>query len=108
MRPVPKPRVPERAPFAPDGSLLSYVGYDAALVPNEPFEASVRYLATVRGRSAAHFLLENVNTGAQYPMFMTDTLHVLQTLSSDGGVYTGTWAAGKRGQNYGLRLVQAS
>lgn len=76
--------------------------------PNDPFRARLRITGLERGRSAARFTAENVDTGVTYPIFMTDLLHIIQNHGIlAGGVVIGTWQAGKRGANYGLRLVSA-
>ncbi|MFE5290421.1 hypothetical protein ACFRAQ_36205 [Nocardia sp. NPDC056611] len=71
---------------------------------NESFDASLRIVGTVRGQSAARYVAEDIETGRQYPMFMTEMLAIIQTATIDRGVIAGTWIGCKRGANYGIRL----
>jgi hypothetical protein len=101
-----KPRLPETAPYDREtGSLRPYAYRPLDLVPNTRFPATIRFDAIERGQSAARFIATNVDTDATYPLFMTDVLHILQSATVVGGKVTGVWQAGKRGANYGLRLV---
>ncbi len=72
--------------------------------PNTPFEAALHIVGTERGRSAARFIAENTETGARYPLFMTDLLAIVQNGTIERGVIFGTWVGRKRGQNYGISL----
>lgn len=73
---------------------------------NEPFEAVIQFKGTERGRSAAFFRWENVDTGQMYPMFISDIGHMIMqgTRFEEGGTIRGRWYVVKRGQNYGIRL----
>ncbi|WP_179377834.1 hypothetical protein [Rhodococcus sp. ACS1] len=93
-------------PKSANGGILEY-NYNRSIpmVPNTPFEATLEVVGIERGRSAARFRLNNVDTEATYPMFMTDMLHMVQTATIDAGRIRGTWMAQKRGTNYGVKLV---
>lgn len=71
----------------------------------ETFERSLTIDGSRRGRSAAYFIWKDV-AGHEYPMFLTDMAHLLGNASVEfGTVYDGMWKVVKRGQNYGIRLV---
>lgn len=95
-------------PFAINGDLLHDPNSKESTVgawrPNRAFEATIRLKGTKRGRSAAFFQWENVETGAIYPMFITDVGHLLMQGQkvAPGGVASGRWFVVKRGANYGI------
>ncbi|MET8430082.1 hypothetical protein [Nocardia sp. NPDC004860] len=92
-------------PFNPvTGNMDAFPGRWTEWRPNEPFTASLRIVGTERGRSAARYIAEDIETGCQYPMFMTEMLAIVQNHTIDHGVITGTWIGCKRGANYGIRL----
>ncbi|MFE2994178.1 hypothetical protein ACFXG4_04090 [Nocardia sp. NPDC059246] len=86
------------------GHMDAFPGRLSEWRPNEPFEASLRIVGTVRGQSAARYIAEDIETGCQYPMFMTEMLAIIQLATIDRGVIAGTWIGCKRGANYGIRL----
>lgn len=75
---------------------------------NAPFEASLVLCDMRRGRSAAYFTW--VDTGVfehHYPMFMSEMCNLIILVSNmKYGVVAGTWEACKRGQNYGIKLLE--
>lgn len=75
--------------------------------PNAPFRATLEVVSIERGRSAARFVLRDTTTGTEYPMFMVDVLDMMRAGIRKGGRITGLWQAGKRGANYGLRLLSS-
>jgi len=104
-------------PYAIKGSLLSYVLY----VPSEPcideqkniewvenrvFEDTLTYTGYARGRSSAVLCFEGRN-GEKYDMFMTDVDDLLKTKDIIDRKVTAKWTYCKRGQNYGIRLVDS-
>lgn len=97
-----------KAPFDKDGNLLHYarpLGYQSEHVEWHDagrFNATMRYSHYARGRSAAYMVfLDEYNH--KYPMFLTDFDAVVYVLQN--GAVTGDWAVVKRGQNFGIRLV---
>ena len=72
--------------------------------PNHTFEATLKYVGTERGRSAAFFRWQDVTTGVVYPMFITDVGRLLLQARkvAPGGVVSGRWFVVKRGKNYGI------
>lgn len=86
------------------GHMDAFPGRLSEWRPNQPFNASLRIIGTERGQSAARYIAEDIETGCQYPMFMTEMLAIVQTATIDRGVIAGTWIACKRGANYGIRL----
>ena len=70
----------------------------------EPFEATLEYVHYTRGRSSVTFVWQDLKTGQQYPMFLTDMDKIVKLVQV--GRIRGTWEASKRGTNYGIRLVQ--
>lgn len=94
------------APFSPEGNMVSYPtplahpAWRTEMRAVPPFNATLRVIGTERGQSAARFLLEDIDTGVTYPMFMTEMLAMLKDQ-----VIVGTWGPCKRGANYGIRRV---
>lgn len=71
--------------------------------PNVPFAATLRLVDTRRGRSAAYFIWYD-ETGAEFPMFITDMLALVQSgVAIAGGTVSTRWMVTKRGANYGIR-----
>lgn len=94
-------------PYSSDGSLLSYAPYcRVPLSPNEPFHATLRFDQFLRGRSAAHAYFVDDETKRQFPMFLTDLAKAIPLLKE--GRITGKWCVAKRGENYGIRLMEES
>lgn len=95
-------------PFSTSGNLMHDPHTKEDVIgswrPNNAFDATLKYVGTERGRSAAFFRWEDVNTGAIYPMFITDVGHLLLQARKiePGGVVSGRWFAVKRGKNYGI------
>lgn len=57
-----------------------------------------------RGRSAAFFLLVG-RDHQTYPMFMSDSLEMMQTATIARGTVTGHWTVVKKGRNFGLKYL---
>lgn len=99
-----------KAPFMPDGSLLHYVypyqGWNdpAAMKEAEPFHARLTLTGMRRGRSAAYFMWES-DTGATFPMFMTEMVDLVTNGTVVKGVADEEWTIRKQGQNYGIKRV---
>jgi len=74
--------------------------------PNVPFEAELRLTTYGRGRSAVSFIFEDVSTGIQYSMFVSDFTEVVLKKDLKQGAVSGTWWVVKRGKNYGLALCE--
>ena len=71
------------------------------------FPAIMQITGMERGRSAARFTLKDVESGAVFPMFMTDMLALLQAGTINFGFTTVlNWEVCKRGENYGLRMAK--
>lgn len=111
-----------KVPYCPQGNLMHHPGNptlaegsDTEMVyrevgewrGNEPFEATLRLTGTERGRSAAFFRWEDVETGRVWPMFITDVSQLIHLAVhiEPGGVISGKWFVVKRGQNYGLAMA---
>lgn len=72
---------------------------------NVPFRADLRLERYGRGRSAAYFIWKS-DEGIEYPMFMSDMADMLQrAVIRNGLVENGQWHVRKRGQNYGIALI---
>lgn len=96
------------APFDRDGNMVSYPRPDAyeswrtEMREVTPFISHMRVVGMETGRSAKRLVLESIETGHQYPMFVADMVKLLGNVQ-----LRGTWEACKRGQNYGLRQVKS-
>lgn len=74
---------------------------------NEPFADVVKFVDIQRGRSAAYFIARSkTRPSATFCVFMTDLLHMIQSEAVRGNGVVGKFQIVKRGQNYGLRLVE--
>lgn len=72
---------------------------------NYIFTATMTVVSMSRGRSAAYFHLID-ERGKQYTMFMTDMVDMVKRARMiTQGVVTGRWTFQKRGNNYGVKLV---
>lgn len=73
--------------------------------PNVEFFAKLKILDIVKGRSAAYFIVENMETKATYSMFMKDFLDLVQRHAiMMGETNSLKWVFCKRGANYGVKL----
>jgi len=78
-----------------------YKRVEAPFVAMPPFNARMKVIDMERGRSAARFTLQDIDTGKTYPMFMVDILAMLENIT-----FEGTWASQKRGANYGVMRIE--
>jgi len=94
-------------PFDRNGNPLSYD--DRLKVhdyrANYEFVTTMRVVDMSRGRSAANFTLKD-EKGIEYNMFMKDMLYLIQNCIIDKGVVSGKWTFVKRGNNYGIMLIE--
>jgi len=101
---------PATAPFTGD-DLCAYAWDVDRIVwrDNVPFYATLELGGIERGRSAAHFLWNDTDTGANYQMFMADAVDLMRSPAGvQAGKVTGWWIVVKRGANYGVaRLMPA-
>lgn len=101
---------PQEAPYNARGNLLHYpldvpYGQEAEWRPIEPFTAALTYDGYGRGRSAVYFHWKHLDTGARYPMFLTDMDALLNAGLVQGHLVTGRFTVVKRGKNYGLTYL---
>lgn len=103
------------APYRPkregavDGrdELLSYAGYGTVeWRPNNEFHAELEIVNVSRGRSSVVFNYRDVKTGTIYPLFASSIEDVLRRATVRNGRVSGYWWVVKKGQNYGLELVE--
>ncbi len=99
----------KEAPFDQDGNMIPYPEQwrRPTMRAVEPFAAEMRVVGYERGRSAARFELQDVETGVTYPLFLSDLLPILQgpTQADPELRIRGTWEVSKRGANYGIKRV---
>ena len=82
-----------------------YAGYgEYEWRENEPFIDVIEYQGYSRGRSAANFSFKSCMNGQTYNMFMTDMSDIIPHMQK--GILKGRFKFVKRGQNYGLRLLE--
>lgn len=74
--------------------------------PNEPFEATFELIGQSRGRSSALFNWRDVESGTEYPMFMSSLLDLIQNSNLLDGKVSGWWIAVKKGANYGIERYE--
>lgn len=71
--------------------------------PNRPFGGSYKFTGISRGRSAAYFDIQNVNSGQHATMFMKDVFNAMPFFVR--GYLNGTFAYTKKGANYGIMYL---
>jgi hypothetical protein len=82
------------------------VAIPAELRDNTPFRADVQIETYFRGRSAAGFILKDLNTGHEYPMRMSCMEHFLKNANFERGVARNClFAVTKQGANYSLLFL---
>jgi len=89
--------------------LASYVypGNDVEWRPNDPFEATLELVHSSRGRSSAVYIYRDIATNIRYPLFLSSVEFMLRHATIKAGQVTGVWQVVKRGQNYGLDMLEA-
>lgn len=88
--------------------MLDYPNYGAEWVELQPFYApSMEFVGYSRGQSSTKFDVEDEN-GLRYPIFVSDLFEILKSGNIYSGVIYGeVWQAVKKGQNYGIKLLNA-
>ncbi len=74
---------------------------------NRPFDATMKIGDIRSGRSAKYVMLID-EQGSEHPMFVAELVRCAKDFGIQKGVIRGTWKVRKRGQNYGLELVDAT
>jgi len=72
---------------------------------NTPFSADVEFERFTRGRSAARSVWREFRSGVLYEMFLVDLADAMPAVVD--GKLSGEFCFQKRGQNYGMRLLEA-
>ena len=104
----------KEAPYsASTGHLLEWAsrnpGSGVTWKPNVPFGVKEMLVVGMeRGRSAARFILEDVDTGTRYPMFMSSMVDLLSSAEhiSWGVIWRENWIVVKKGTNYGIEVFR--
>ena len=89
-------------------------GYYSMSEDMTPFKGKMRLDGYSRGRSAAYFDVKNDMTGAEYTIFLTDMMNILekhsvqqgQIIHRGGSDFTLMWVPTKRGDNYGVKVYE--
>lgn len=93
-------------PVDEKGNMLEYDGYGVTVFGKkdiEEFEETMTFKYYTKGRSSLRFILED-SKGAIWSMMAQSIDSFVQR--SVNGVLTGKWIMCKRGQNYGLLLIE--
>lgn len=72
---------------------------------NVVFEATLAYSGFSRGRSAAGFKMKD-SDGHRYYLMMSEMDRIMALGGWDGNKITGKWTFVKKGQNYGVQLIE--
>lgn len=93
-------------PFDEDGEMMSYPDSYKKITwkDNFEFEATLEYAGYERGRSSTILIFRDIKTDKEYSMFMSDFDHVVPYLK-DGFLYNKRFTFTKKGQNYGLKMI---
>jgi hypothetical protein len=98
---------PGDIPTSTHEELVSYAGYgDIEWRPNTEFYAELELIGSERGRSSVVFKYRDVKTSIVYPLFVTSAEDILRRAVVKNGRVSGTWRVAKKGQNYGLELIE--
>jgi hypothetical protein len=106
---MPKSSGEYKIPFR-QGSQLHWVGREDTYWgadewrDNYAFTATLTFDGLTSGRSAKYFTLKD-EEGHEFTMFSTDLLDLIQRGSINHGVVSERWTFIKRGQNYGIKMV---
>jgi hypothetical protein len=73
---------------------------------NFEFEDTLILTGMSRGRSAANFNLQSITNSKDYNLFMTDIVDMIKKANILKGKIKGKWTFVKRGQNYGIKLIE--
>jgi len=101
-------------PFDFEGNQLAYPDsrynpntrtWDTIWKDNYFFEATLTYDGFSRGRSAAGFDLKD-EEGHLYYLMMSEMDRIMALGGWDGNKITGKWTFVKKGQNYGITLIE--
>jgi hypothetical protein len=73
---------------------------------NYEFDDTLILTGMSRGRSAANFNLQSETNSKNYNLFMTDIVDMIKNANIFKGKVKGKWTFVKRGQNYGIKLIE--
>lgn len=74
--------------------------------PNVPFDAEMKIISLVRGRSSTVFMAYDMESKTGYEIHSTDFLSILKAQIIDRGLVSGKWYVRKRNGGYfGLAMV---
>lgn len=93
-------------PVDAKGNMLEYVGYGSQAVAEniiKEFEETMTFQHYTKGRSSLRFILKD-SKGREWSM-MAQCIDYFVNYSVNG-VLSGKWVMCKRGQNYGLLIVE--
>lgn len=94
--------------FDREGNLLHYATFSGRWDKNNApiFLLSLKLQEVRRGRSAAYFIFEDINTGLTYPMFLSSLEKMLNQTMINKGCVKGIFQVVKRGSNFGIEYQQ--
>jgi hypothetical protein len=96
----------DKIPFDEKGNMREYTGYGfTEWRDNAEFSATLLIEGYERGRSAVRVIMRDCATSATYPMFISDFVEMARGSRIKYGEVGGKWVGGKKGSNYGLKLV---
>jgi hypothetical protein len=98
-----------KVPVDQHGNWLSYPTYQHTHWETvQPFFAVLEMDGMQTGRSSKLFILKDVETGKEYPMFVADLMRGIQdkALRVHDGKLSAMWTASKRGANYGIKALK--
>lgn len=101
-----------KVPFDDKGNLLHYATerYGPSgdnWLDNQPFQAELEIDSMRSGRSAKYVIWKDRFSDRRFPMFLVDLLELIKLATvSQGRTPNLTWVVRKRGQNFGLALLE--
>lgn len=78
-----------------------------SLEKNKPFYDEVAITGSVRGRSAAGFVVKSLDGKREYYMFLKELMRLIEVHGiGKGGQVKGTWCYVKHGANYSIAFLE--
>ena len=96
-------------PFDPDGNQLHYpTSWNGTPTwkNNYSFNDSLKIERMTSGYSAKYYKAISTTTGKRFTIFVRDLIDIIEHAEIKDGVMTGTWTFVKRGQNYGVAILE--
>ena len=109
MKKHPRHYTPEIAPsfnIPDDPSMTGHGMFMTSWKKNFKFHDTLEISGMEHGQSAKYLLLVSMTTGKKYTMFVRDVIDMIRNATIDHGKIEAWWTFTKRGQNYGVAVLE--